>query len=40
MTNLVIEHAFQNSLEPVTEKLGYAQRAINKIFDEYVFGSI
>ena len=40
LTYLVIEHKFQNSLEPITESLGYSQRAINKIFDKYILNSI
>ena len=40
ITYLILEHKFQNSLEPITESLGYSQRAINKIFDKYILNSI
>ena len=40
LSQIVFEHTFQNSLEPITEGLGYSQRAIDKIFDKYIFDSI
>ena len=37
---LIIEHSYQNSIEPVSQSFGYVQRAIMKVFDEYIINSI
>ena len=40
MSLLLIDHTFQNTMEPFSDKLGYGKRAIDKIFDKYIFNSI
>ena len=37
---LFFDHSIQNSIEPVSQSLGYTERAINKIFDKYILDSI
>jgi len=40
MPSLIFEHSFQNTIEPISQSFGYTERAINKIFDKYIFNSI
>mgnify|MGYP006193788049 FL=1 len=40
MPSLILDHTFQNTIEPVSQSLGYTERVINKIFDKYILNSI
>ena len=37
---LIFEHSYQNSIEPISQSLGYIQRATIKIIDKYFLNSI
>ena len=37
---LLFEHSYQNSLDPISQTLGYVERATTKIIEKYFLNSI